>query len=114
MRRAGIWISILLLSVGLVFAVAPDARPDREPQGARVDRELADRLLRAGDDEPQRVIVTMKPGTKGQLVKALRAQGARVKHDFSLIDGFAGEVPVGLLRALQKHQDVVSLSSDAA
>ena len=66
------------------------------------------------DTDMVRVIVTMKPGKKGAMVNALRAQAARVNKEFSLIEGFAGELPVGLLRAIQNHPDVLAFSIDGA
>src|SRR5262245_63066602 len=81
---------------------------------AHVDTALADRLAHGTDNEPVRVIVTLRAGAKQRgLLRALEAQGARTYADFSIIEGAAIEVPVGFLRALQNHPDVLTLSADA-
>ena len=116
--RHTVALALCLLTGG---AVAPQAQGPRRPgrdaaaarRDARTDLRLADRLSRAGDTERERVIITVKPGTKPGLLRALLAQGAQVSHDLTLIEAFAGDVPAGLLRALQHHPDVVALSTDA-
>ena len=80
---------------------------------ARLDTAIADLLAHGSDRDHVRVIITVKPGTKRGLIQALRAHGATVSGDFTIIEAFAADIPVGLLRALQVHQDVVAISSDA-
>ncbi len=84
-----------------------------ERRAERLDRHLEERLSRADDTEIERVIITMKPGTKRGLMRTLQGQGARLRKDFSVIEGFSGELPRSLLRSLRNHPDVVSLSTDA-
>ena len=79
----------------------------------RMDRRLTERLAADGDDVPQRVIITMKPGTKRRAVGELRGQGHRVNKDFGLIEGFAGQISGRRLRELLNDPDVDSISDDA-
>ena len=108
--------ALLGLVVGThgAYAQGPPSGKGPAAQGAHVDKHLEDRLSKGKDTDLLRVIVRMKPGTKGGIVNALRAEGVQSKHDFSLIEGFAVEVPVARLRALQKHQDILALSVDGA
>ena len=60
-----------------------------------------------------RVILRLKPGTKRGLIQALRAQGATVSADFTVVEAVAARLPVRLLRALQAHDAIEGMSSDA-
>ena len=116
MTRRVLAFLIFLIAGG---TVAPLAQSPQSPAktgarlGTRVDLALTDRLSRADDASVERVIIRMKPGTKRALLSQLQAQGARVSRDFNLIEAFAGEVPAGMLRALQNHPDVLAMSADA-
>jgi parallel beta-helix repeat protein len=112
-RTLGVLLA-LVLSIGGVYAQGPSSGKGPTVSGARVDRKLQDLLSRGGDSDQLRVIVTLKPGTKGGMLNALRAQGAQVSHDFSVVEAFAGQLPKGLLRALRNNPNVVSLSFDEA
>ena len=123
-RRAYAWrttaIALMFLATGGSVASRAQSRAPGTAQArqaarkaARLDKRLTDRLEAAGDDEVQRVIITMKPGTKRRLIGELRGQGHRVDKDFGLIEGFAGELSGRRLRALLNDSDVASISSDA-
>ena len=88
-------MALAVLAVGSVPSFAQGgARAQRsERRAERLDAHLEQRLTRGDDTETERVIITMKPGTKRRLMQALQAQGGRVQKDFSAIDGFSGELP---------------------
>ena len=119
-RRSAGWrtavVALLLMVAGTGVPHAQKNTPGALPAShkAHLDGPLADHLGRAGDSDLERVIITLQPGAKHGLLRALRAQGFQAKNDFSVIEAFAGELPRGLLRALQHHPDVVSISTDAA
>ncbi|MDH4064580.1 MAG: hypothetical protein OEW19_09275, partial [Acidobacteriota bacterium] len=121
-RRQGRTLSLLalalcLLTGGVTTPLAQGGGSSgpvaRTSVPAHIDVQLAARLRTADDSARERVIVTVKPGAKRGLIRALVAQGAAVSADFTIIEAFAAEMPVGLLRALQHHPDVVALSTDA-
>ncbi len=74
---------------------------------------MAERLHQGDGSDIERVIVTLRPGTKPRIVQQLLAAGNGIDRDFGLIDAFAGRLPRRLLRILQRHPDVVALSTDA-
>src|SRR5262245_18046461 len=112
-RTLGLIVA-LIATVATAGSSAQGRGPDRQVPGrAHVESALAERLSRLGVNDLERVIITVKPGLKTGLVNALVAQGATDSSDFELIEAFAVELPVGLLRALEKHPDVVSISLDA-
>src|SRR5687767_14305595 len=80
---------------------------------ARVDAIIAELFDHGNDDARLRVIVTVKPGAKTGLLKALKAHGATINQDYTIIEAFAADLPKGLVRALLQHPDVVTISSDA-
>ncbi len=104
----------LLVSAG---AVAPSAqgRGDKGPQrrAERVDRHLAERLDQGDGNDRERVIITLKPGAKRQLLQQMQAAGERADQDFGVIDAVATRLPRRVLRQLRNHPDVVSMSVDA-
>jgi len=104
-------VVLLLVSLGGSVPQAHERAP--APRAAHVDVRLAGLLADSDDDALERVIIKMKPGTKDGLVRALRLQGVSVDHDFNIIEGFSGRMPRRLLRLLQNHPDVVSMSTDA-
>ena len=79
---------------------------------SKFDKALRARAAESSDDAPLKVIVTLRPGAKRGLVQALKAQRARLSNDFSIIEAFSGDLPAGLVRLLEKHPDVLSISSD--
>src|SRR5439155_13089000 len=100
-----------VVSFGLLatVAVAGPADDDR-----KLDQHLRQRLSHSVDAAPLRVIVTVRPGAKQRgLLEALRAQGASITADFTIIDGLAGELSPAGVRWLAKHADVVSIGTDA-
>ena len=107
-------VALALLQAALGSG-APEAQGLRAPgkaaahgQAERLDQQLAARLGGARDTDPLPVIITVKPGAKRGLLRALQAQGASVSEDFTIIEAFAGQLPAGLVRALQKHSDASS------
>ncbi len=84
-------------------------------RGAHLDRPLAERLARGldQDEENVRVIIRLKPGAKRGLIQALRAQGATVSADFTVVEAVAANLPVRLVRALQAHDLIEGISTDA-
>ena len=113
-RRAVVLVALMALVAGTRGAYAQGPLPGRGPgaQGAHVDKKLSDQIDKGKDTDLLRAIMRTRPGARGGLLNAVRAQRGRVSHDFALIEAFAGELPVGLLRALQRHQDVLALSVD--
>ena len=113
---SSVWYTVALALLQVAFGSgAPQAQSLRAPDtaaalghAARLDTQLAARLGGAGGTDVLRVIVTVKPGAKRGLLRALQAQGASVNPDFTTIEAFAGQLPAGLVRALQKHSDASS------
>ena len=118
-RRASAWVTLAIAAaIASVAVIGPSAQgrgsePGRGKGRAHVDRELTDRMKRRGDSDRERVIVTAKPGRLGRLLEQLKGQGVELSNDLSLIEGVSGDLPVGLLRQLADHPDVVGLSTDA-
>ncbi|MDH4064322.1 MAG: hypothetical protein OEW19_07970, partial [Acidobacteriota bacterium] len=110
-------LALCVLAGGAATPIAQSRGASGPPAGAsaraHVDVQLAARLSRADDTAREKVIITVKPGAKRGLIQALMAQGATVSADFTIIEAFAADMPVGLLRALQQHPDVVAISTDA-
>ena len=118
-RRASAWVTLAIAAaIASVAVIGPSAQgrgsePGRGKGRAHVDRELTDRMKRRGDSDRERVIVTAKPGRLGRLLEQLKGQGVTLSNDLSLIEGVAGDLPVGLLRKLVDDPDVGGLSTDA-
>ena len=115
--RPSFWRSTLagLLALGVAalgIAGQATAQPASK-HASKFDRSLREREKATDDATPLKVIVTLKPGAKRGLVRALKANGARLSDDFSIIEAFAGDLPAGLLRALEQHPDVLTISTDA-
>ena len=80
---------------------------------ASVDKVLKEKLSKDKDTDVTPVIVSAKPGKKSGLINAVQAQGGTIRADFTIIEAFASDMPLGLVRALQRNGDVVALSSNA-
>jgi len=61
-----------------------------------------------------RVVVMARPGAADRVTVRARQLGARVTRSLGLIDGFAADVPVGSLAALQAVDGVRSVTPDRA
>ncbi len=125
-RRKAVWgpkraLALALLSV---FVVAPGAmaagrhrrpasfaRPGVAPRSLRhqkVDRELSDRADHHNPQALTKVIVTLKPGA--QLPASFRRYARGL--NLAIIQGYALELPNGLIKALASHPDVFDLHYD--
>src|SRR5262245_55453313 len=80
---------------------------------ARVDAAIAELLGQGNDDARPRVIITVKPGAKNGLLRALMAHGATISQDYAMTEASAGGLQLGLVRKLLREPDVVTISSDA-
>jgi hypothetical protein len=103
-------VASLLLAAVAALGLAPDVTAGPR---AKMDRHLRERTSQAADATPFKVIVTLKPGAKRHVVKALKASGYQVGADFTLTEAFAAQLPAGVLRALENDPDVVAISTDA-
>ncbi|MDH4063442.1 MAG: hypothetical protein OEW19_03515, partial [Acidobacteriota bacterium] len=106
-------IALLLLTSGALPQAQGRGQVNGRGRVSRVDARLADRLTRDADTDTESVIVRVRPGARPGLIRALQAQGGNVSDDLPLVEGFAGRMPAGLLRALAQHPDVVQISTDA-
>jgi serine protease AprX len=115
------WWTAAFVAVVLSTMSVPGLTAQGQGQGqgqgavkrAKVERALAERMAKKGAGEKERVILSLAPGKRTGLLRALQAQGVTVGAEFSLIEALAADIPVGLLRALEQHPDVLSVSSDA-
>jgi subtilisin family serine protease len=88
------------------------AQDDRD--GKKLDRHLRQAIEQGADeDAPAHVIVTVRPGARRGLVQKLRAHGATVSADFTVIDASAAQLTPRQMRRLARDPDVVSISVDA-
>src|ERR1700752_1896166 len=102
-RRLLKWSAAFCTAVALLSVPVATLRAAPPAQGspgagkgkaaaAHVDALLAD-LLAGGDDNGRvRVILSVKPGAKHGLIRALQAHGAVVGSEFTLIEGFAADL----------------------
>ncbi len=97
MRRAGIWISILLLSVGLVFAGSPKVARDLQNKkpGERVD-----------------VIVQFKDAPTAKQHDKVKSRRGTMKAELGLVQGGAYSLPAEELESLAADPDVAFISPD--
>lgn len=107
------------LAAALVAAFATTGlagpRPQKVRKVGKLDRFLSARVAdRTADSDLVDVIITARPGAKRRgLVGALRAQGALVRTDHSIVDAVTARVPAGMLRILTNDPDVAAISLDA-
>ncbi|MGE3843156.1 MAG: S8 family serine peptidase, partial [Vicinamibacterales bacterium] len=81
----------------------------------KFDRHLRERLAKTSDADPtpESVILTVRPGARRGLVQRLRAMGATVNEDFTIIDASSAKLPARVLRQLADDKDVLAISTDA-
>ena len=108
-----VWRTVVAAFLVVAFAAAGWAQPDRPRGHHKLDRFLAERTATASDDTPMDVIVTMRPGARRGIVKALKGSGVPVKDDITLIEAVKVRVPAKLVKLLGEDADVVSVSVDA-
>ena len=108
--RAVFAMLLVLLSVGGPVLSAQGRNVERDER--TLDAHLQARM-HGGDDEPQPVIVTFRPGARRGVVQRLMAQGATITSEYGIIEAVAATLPPGLLRSLSKDRDVIAISSDA-
>jgi serine protease AprX len=98
--------------LAVIVVAAQPAQAQHEHR--KLDRHLRGTVERATDDDaPVKVIVTVRPSARKGLPQKLRAHGARVSTDLSVIDASAAELTVKELRRLAHDTDVLSVSVDA-
>ncbi len=97
MRRAGIWISILLLSVGLAVAGSPKVARDLQNKkpGERVD-----------------VIVQFKDAPTAKQHDKVKSRRGTMKAELGLVKGGAYSLPAEELESLAADPDVAYISPD--
>ena len=104
-------------TLGLTLALAaPAAAAPGKGNGsgaAHFDSAVQDWHDHGKGPDRQRVIVRMAPGTRGAVVKALKAGGFDVKVEHPLIDAVTLEIPRAALDALSHNPNILSISSDA-
>ncbi|HWF83760.1 MAG TPA: S8 family serine peptidase, partial [Vicinamibacterales bacterium] len=110
-RRKAVWGPARVLGIALVCVglAAPGAKAGDHPQ-RKLDAHLQHAL--ATGSGQQRVIVRVKPGSRGALVRSLRTQGHSVYAEHAGIDAFSVQVPAAALRALVDDSRVDSISVD--
>ena len=99
--------ALVLAFLGLAFVPAL-AQPVRD----KLDKVVRESMATAPDDARVRVIITVAPDARQGVLAKLRAHGAEVSHDFTLIPAVAATLPAGLIRSLAKDKDVVAISYD--
>jgi hypothetical protein len=107
-RKHATWLALVST---IINALASSPSAQRLPE--KFDRHVNAQILSASDDEPVRVIVTIRRGARQRLTGRLQALGVAVDQDLRIIDGVAGRMPPRVLRALALDPDVVAVSHDA-
>ena len=102
-----------MLAVALAFTCTVAGAQGASQDEKKFDKRLRDEINAASDDAPIKVIVTVKPGARRGLLQKLKAHGATVSADFTIIEAVAAELPPGLLRSLASDKDVIAISTDA-
>jgi serine protease AprX len=93
----------------LILALASSARAQTAPQ--KIDRALHD-ALQAGPAR-QHVIITVKPGHRAEIRRALESHGDVVTFEHPLIDALTAEVHGEDVAELGRHPWILSVSLDA-
>ncbi len=102
-----VMVAALLLRCANVFG-APASDEDQ-----KFDHALRDKVKQGSSGDRIQVIVSTRPGARGQLMKRLAADGAKVNGQYALTDAVVVSLSKGQARKLAKNGDVVAISSDA-
>jgi subtilisin family serine protease len=112
LRRSRLVILPLLLALvaPTVPLAATDAPRPPAPHG-RLDTYLARTV--ASPHAPQRVIIRVRPGARGDVKQALIDHGATILGEHEAAEAFTAVVPADQLSDLAARKDVLSVSIDA-
>lgn len=106
-------LAIAALAAVTIGDSAAIARAADEPSRLqRLDARLRV-IASAGIDQPQRVIIRVRPGTRDAMRRALAAHGDQVVFDHASGDALTAVVHGGDLEALASGGSVLSVSADA-
>jgi serine protease AprX len=102
-------------ALALVLAASSIVGPAAAHADTRkLDTHLLEKMRAASrDDNPVKIIVTVRPGARKGLLRRLEALGASVSDDFRTIEASAAYLRPSRLRRLAEDKDVVSISIDA-
>src|SRR5687768_2519721 len=103
---------LLALVTGVTLLLAPAVRAqDSDAAAARkVDRSLRESLRSGGKRD---VIVTVKPGYRAEIRKALRDHGDRIRGESALVNAVNAEIHAEDVDELARHPWVEAISDDA-
>ena len=99
-------------ALGLAFLGLAFGPAQAQPKGDKLDKMVRQARGDYGRGAP-RVIITVAPGARKGIYAKLKAHGATVNADFTIIEALAAELPPGFIRSLEQDKDVVSLSYDS-
>src|SRR6185436_5852837 len=102
-----VMVAALLLRCANVFG-APASDEDQ-----KFDHALRDKVKQGSSGDRIQVIVSTKPGARGQMMKRLAADGGKVNGQYALTDAVVVTLSKGQARKLAKDGDVVAISYDA-
>jgi serine protease AprX len=115
-NRAWGWTTrAVVVGAALGMMTVTTAAEAQEGKDDKLDKRLREQLARNGDldSKPVKVIVTTRPGGRGNRLRKLAAHGARVSDDFTVIDASAARLPLNAVRHLAADRDVLAVSVDA-
>ena len=95
----------------LMTASAASAQDSDAVAARKIDRALRDSLERPGGT--RRVIISVKPGYRSEIRKALRSHGDRVNAESALVETLNAEIHAEDIRELARHPWVQAVSDDA-
>jgi serine protease AprX len=106
-----------LAMMGAAFAVADppvDAAGNRAPRrhSGRLDAKLRE-AVDAGASQSQRVIIRVRPGSRGDVRKSLAAHGDQILGEHESIDALSAVVHGNDLAELADNDAILSVSADA-
>ena len=96
------------LAVLLTVAVPAFAEP---PPNPKIDRGLQESLRHGG--ATQRVIISVKPGYRGEIRQSLEKHGDRIKSEHPFVDALAADIHSDDVNELANHPWVLAVSIDA-
>src|SRR5262245_48329362 len=104
---------ITLVAAGFIFLAGSTAYAQDSSNLAvsKIDRSVRESLKRGA--RTQRVIVTVKPGYRGEIRRALEAHGDVISSDSPFVDALAAEVHAEDVAELANHPWVELISDDA-
>jgi serine protease AprX len=102
---------LLALAAGLLLLAAPLASAQDSNPGRKIDKALKESLRKGG--RTQRVIITVAPGCRANMLGALRQHGDVIKSEHPLINALSAEAHSEDVEELAKHPCVTAVAADA-